>query len=138
MNDSNLNSNTEIRNKKQYRKTEIRNSKPYDLEERTLGFARQVRDYIKGLPRSMSNQEYGRQLIRSSASIGANYIEANEALGKKDFIMHIKISRKEAKETIFWLKLTEPSENSDKIRTQLAGEANEIMKIFGSIFRKSQ
>ncbi len=138
MNDSNLNSNTEIRNTKQYRKTEIRNSKPYDLEERTLGFARQVRDYIKGLPRSMSNQEYGRQLIRSSASIGANYIEANEALGKKDFIMHIKISRKEAKETIFWLKLTEPSENSDKIRTQLAGEANEIMKIFGSIFRKSQ
>ena len=125
-------------NPKQTQMTEILNSKRFDLEERTLVFAARTRDYVKRLPKGLTNFEIGKQLFRSAGSVGANYIEANEALGKKDFIMRIKISRKEAKETIFWLKLTEPSENNDKIRTQLIREANETMKIFGSIFRKSQ
>ena len=74
-----------------------KNSKPYDLEERTLEFAKRVRKFAKKLPKSISNQEDGRQLIKASGSVGANYIEANESLGKKDFRMRVKISRKEQK-----------------------------------------
>ena len=137
MNNQPLNSKSEYRNTKQIRSTEIRNSKRYDLEERTLEFARQVRGYIKELPRSLSNQEYSRQLIRASASVGANYIEANEALSKKDFIMRIKISKKEAKESLYWLKLTEPIADHSRAKEQLLREANELMNILGAIYRKS-
>jgi four helix bundle protein len=72
-------------------------SKQYDLEERTFQFAKNVSLYIKKFSRAISNIEYGKQVVRSSGSVGANYIEANEALSKKDFIMRIKICRKEAK-----------------------------------------
>jgi len=85
--------------------TEIKNSKHYDLEERTLEFAKKVRSFIKNLPKTTGNFEDEKQMVRSSGSIGANYIEANEALSKKDFAMRIKISRKEAKETEYWLKI---------------------------------
>jgi four helix bundle protein len=63
--------------------TEIQNSKHYDLEERTLKFAQRVRDFIKKVPKTLANIEYSKQLIRSSGSIGANYIEANEAILEK-------------------------------------------------------
>ena len=79
------------------------NSKPYDLEERTLAFAKAVRAFVKDLPNNLANMEDGKQLVRSSGSVGANYIEANESLGKKDFKMRIKICRKEAKESRYWL-----------------------------------
>ncbi len=86
--------------------TEKPNSKHvYDLEERTFEFAKAVRIFIKTLPKSTANYEDSKQLIRSSGSVGANYIEANESLGKKVFLMKIKISRKEAKEANYWLKL---------------------------------
>ena len=71
--------------------SENQNSKRYDLEERTFQFSKRVVLYLKQLPRSISNLEYGRQVVDSSGSVGANYIEANEALGKKDFMMRVKI-----------------------------------------------
>ena len=74
-------------------------SKRYDLEERTLQFAKDVRAFVKSLPRTIANEQDIRQLVRASGSVGANYIEANEPLSKKDFVMRIKISRKEAKES---------------------------------------
>ena len=74
--------------------TKIQNSKPYDLEDRTLAFAKKVRAFVKKLRKTIANIEDGKQLIRSSGSVGANYIEANESLSKKDFIMRIKINRK--------------------------------------------
>jgi four helix bundle protein len=118
----------------------ITNPKKYDLEERTLRFAQQVRVFVKMLPRTISNIEDGRQAIRASGSIGANYIEANEALSKKDFIMRIKICRKEAKESTYWLKLLDINENAEmrEIQNSLIKEAKELMMIFGSIIRKSQ
>jgi four helix bundle protein len=61
----------------------------YDLEERTYNFAKDVRLWIKKFPKSFINVEDMKQLIRSSGSIGANYIEANEALSRKDFIMRL-------------------------------------------------
>ncbi len=54
-------------------------AKQYDLEERTIIFAKNVRSFIKKIPRTISNIEDGKQIIRSSGSVGANYIEANEA-----------------------------------------------------------
>jgi four helix bundle protein len=98
---------------------EIQKSKPYDLEERTLKFAKAVIEFVKSVPQTPANIEIGRQLIRAGPSVGANYIEANESLGKKDFAMHIKICRKEAKESIYWLKLIEPYKEQEPTRQAL-------------------
>jgi len=118
---------------------EEENSKRFDLEERTFQFARRTRAFVKTLAKTLSNVEDARQLIRSSGSVGANYIEANEALSKKDFLLHIKIWRKEAKESRYWLRLIETLEadTTDK-RKLLVQEAQELMNIFGSIVRKSE
>lgn len=118
--------------------TEGQNSKRYDLEDRCLKFAQRVNKYINRLPRTITNIENSRQLARSSGSIGANYIEANESLSKKDFVMRIKICRKEAKETRFWLKLAEPLNEDLPEKELLIVECTELMKIFGSILEKSK
>jgi four helix bundle protein len=76
----------------------------YDLDQRTFIFAKNVREYVEKLPKSLTNAEIGRQLFRSGGSVGANYIEADEALSRKDFIMRIKICKKEAKESRYWLE----------------------------------
>ncbi len=111
----------------------------YDLEERTFAFAKEVRSFIKSLRKTELNIDDMKQLVRSSGSIGANYIEANEALSKKDFLNRIKICRKEAKETAYWLKLVETNgPGNDKIRLSLLQEAAELTNIFGAILRKSQ
>jgi four helix bundle protein len=93
-----LNPKLETLNSKQTQMSKTQNSKPYNLRERTLKFAKRVRNYVKNLPKTLSNIEDARQLIKASGSVGANYIEAEEALSRKDFVMRIKISRKEAKE----------------------------------------
>jgi four helix bundle protein len=112
----------------------------YDLEERTYQFARQVRAFVRTLPRTICNQEDVRQVVRSSGSVGANYIEANEALSKKDFLHRIRISRKEAKETRYWLRLLDAQEDPKRNaeRDRLIQEATELMLIFGSILKKSE
>ena len=110
----------------------------YDLEERSLKFAERVISYIETLHKSIANIEVSRQLVRAAGSIGANYIEANESLGKKDFLMRIRISRKESKESRHWLRLSRPPENNSQERGELIQEATELMKIFGSILVKSQ
>jgi len=111
---------------------------PYDLEERTYFFALRVREYVKNLPRTISNIEYGRQLIRASGSQAANYIEANESLGKKDFKMKIRICRKEVKESGLWLRLTESSSQYQTEREGLIKESVELTKIFAAILENSK
>ncbi len=88
----------------------------------------------------MSNLEDGPQLIRSSGSIGSNYIEANEAISKKDFYHRIKICRKESKESNYWLRLVDTNHDDEleKERSRLIQEAKEFCKIFGSIITKSE
>jgi four helix bundle protein len=113
-------------------------SKTYDLEERTLAFAKRVIAYIGRLPKTLPNIEISKQLVRSSGSVGANYIEANEALSKKDFVMRIKICRKEAKESSYWLKLVTCDQEPDNEKAALIQESMELTKIFGSILVKSQ
>jgi len=119
--------------------TEIQNSKQYDLEKRTFEFAKKIREFVKKLPKTTGNIEDGKQLIRSSGSIGANYIEANESLSKKDFVMRIKISRKESKESKFWLMLVDVGNNFDldEERKKLIQESTELMMILSAIMRKS-
>lgn len=113
--------------------------KRYDLDERTYQFASEVVKFIKTLPRTISNIEMAKQLVRSAGSVGANYIEASEALSKKDFSMRIKICRKEAKETIYWLRLVDVKDQAGGDRREmLRNEATELMKIFGAILEKSK
>ena len=115
-------------------------TKQYDLEDRTFDFAKRVREISKQIPKTVANIEDTKQLVRASGSVGANYIEANESLSKKDFLMRIKICRKEAKESSYWLRLIEVDNDStlEKQRRELVQEANELTSIFGAIFRKSE
>jgi len=116
--------------------TQTQNSKPYDLGDRTLKFAKRIIAYVNELHKTIANIETGKQLIRASGSVGANYIEAEESLSKKDFVMRIKISRKEAKESKYWLNLSEPKEDQINEKEGLIQEATELTKIFGSIIEK--
>ena len=118
--------------------TKIQNSKPvYDLEERTFQFAKDVRLFVKTLPKTIANTEDSRQVVKASGSVGANYREANEALSKKDFKMRIKICRKESKESAYWLRLINETinlKNADEAE-RLRQEANELIKSFLQFFR---
>ena len=118
--------------------TKIQSSKHYDLEDRTFEFARKVRSFVKKLPKSLANLEDIRQLVKASGSVGANYIEANDSLSKKDFSLRIKICRKEAKESRFWLRLVEAGGNAELEgeREELINESQELMNIFGAILQK--
>lgn len=99
--------------------TEIQNSKQYDLEERTLKFAKEVRDFVSRLKKTISNIEDGKQLVRASGSTGANYIEA--------------------KESEYWLKLVGINDiDLEKERARLLSEAAQLRKIFGAILEKSK
>ena len=115
-------------------------TKTYDLEERTFQFAKGVRLFIKKIDRTIANTEDSKQIIRSSGSVGANYIEANESLSKKDFVFRVKICRKEAKETAYWLRLIHETNNAldTKVLEELIQESVELKKIFSAIIEKSK
>ena len=113
--------------------------KQYDLEDRTFNFTKEVIDFLKIVPKNFINNEILKQVIRSSGSVGANYIEANESVSKKDFIFRIKICRKEAKETIYWLKLLELGKPENRIKCKLLfNEATQLTKIFSAIVNRSE
>jgi len=120
--------------------SQTRDNLKYDLEERTRSFAVSVRLFVKKLPKNQSNYEDAKQLIRASGSVGANYIEANESLSKKDFVMRIKRCRKEAKESGYWLSLVDISgtDSLDIERKRLHTESIELLKIFNSIVMKCE
>ncbi|MFP4106006.1 MAG: four helix bundle protein [Phycisphaerae bacterium] len=111
----------------------------YDLEERTLQYAQAVRVFIKRLPRCTANFEDSKQLVRSSGSVGANYIEANEALSKRDFLKCARIARKEAKESRYWLTLVDVGSDAElhEERSRLVGESTELLKILSAIIARS-
>ncbi len=116
------------------------NKNKYDLEERTFRFTKRVINFCKKLKKIAENLELIKQVVRAAGSVGANYIEANEALSKKDFVMRIKISRKESKESRYWLKLIVETNNleNDEEGKFLINEASEFIKIFNSIITKSK
>ncbi|MBI4621850.1 MAG: four helix bundle protein [Verrucomicrobia bacterium] len=112
--------------------------KPKDLEERTAVFAEDVRSFIRCLPRTLSNIEDVKQLVRASGSVAANCIEGNEALGNKDRVMKFRICRKEAKESQLWLRLLHTGEAAQMRQSQdaLRQEAHELKLIFSAIVKK--
>ena len=114
-------------------------AKPRDLEDRTFLCAESVRTFVKQLPRTVSNTEDVRQLVRASGSVAANWIEADEALSKKDFLMRAKICRKEAKESRLFLRLIDAGLTKSNMakRDALAAEARELTLIFSAIISKS-
>lgn len=112
-------------------------NKPFDLEERTYKYAKDIFSFVNSCPKTTVNSELSGQLIRSAGSVGANYIEAREALSKKDFAMRVKICRKEVKESVYWLRLLEIKDGIvGKKRESLIAEATELLKIFASIVEK--
>jgi four helix bundle protein len=117
--------------------TEQEKPKQFDLEGRTLKFAKDTIGFSNIVQKSIANTELVKQLVRSSGSVGANYIEANESLSKKDFALRVKICRKEAKESRYWLVLIEAdNDDAEKRKNLLINEATELMKIFGAIIEK--
>lgn len=119
---------------------ETQSPKHYGLEERTFKFAKSCRVFVKELIKTIGNIEDGKQLVRSSGSVHANFIEAVEALSKKDFYHRIKICRKESKESRSWLLLTDMADNKvlEQKQKELVQEAIELMRIFGSIIEKKK
>lgn len=117
--------------------------KRFDIKERSLLFAARAARLIDKLPKKQSAIEYGKQLIRASASIGANLEEADGALSKKDFINKIGIARKEAKESRYWLQLIKHVELVGDIETKkelnwLIDESEELKLILSSIINKTK
>jgi len=111
----------------------------YDLEIRTTDFAKRIVRLCKELSKNEINRPLISQIIRSSGSIGANYREANDSLGKKDFLHKMKISRKECKETYHWLEIIEEANLYLSSRMQnLKQETIELKKILSSIIIKKQ
>jgi four helix bundle protein len=96
--------------------------------------------FIKSLTITTANIEGSKQVIRSSGSVGASYIEVNESLSKKGFVFRIKISRKEAKESVYWLKLIHETNDlkNEQIIKNLIQEAIELKKILSAILEKSK
>ncbi len=110
-------------------------AKPYDLEDRTEAFAKAVIRFCATLPKNTANIELMSQVVRSAGSVGANYIEANEALSKKDLANRIRICRKEAKESGYWLRPI-ASANIEAETALLEQESRELTNIFGAILKK--
>ena len=108
------------------------------MEERTAVFAADIRSFDRGVPRNIVNIEDVKQLVRSSGSVAASCIEANEALGEKDRVMRFRISRKESKESQLWLRLINLGEEAALAnqRQKLRSEAHELKLILTSIIKK--
>ncbi len=110
----------------------------YDLEERTAKFGEEIIDFSKTLGRNEIIRPLISQIVRSGTSIGANYMEANQASSKKDFKNKICLRRKEANETKHWLRMIAKA-NPERKETcrKLWKEAHELTLIFAKIFQKS-
>ena len=108
-----------------------------ELENRTTAFAKRTIVACQRLPRDRINDPMVSQAIRAAGSVGANYREANEAIGKKDFIYRLRIARKEAKEAYYWFELlveANPSHKEELIL--LLKEAEELRNILSAIISK--
>jgi len=115
-------------------------TKPFDLEPRTEAFARDVRAFIRVLPKTQCNLWDIKQLVRASGSVGANFIEAREAVSQKDFLYRVRVSRKEAKEAGYWLRLldTRGIPELEESRLRLVAECQELIRIMTAIIKKCE
>jgi len=120
-------------------KSQKSNPKQYDLEDRTLEYGKRIIKLCRVLSKDVVNRRLADQCIRSGTSVGANYREANETDTKKDFRNRIRISKKEAKETEYWLYLIiEANPKLEERISPLLKETRELVKILSSIFEKTK
>ncbi len=113
--------------------------KEFDIYKRCEDFAVSIIKLIESIPYRGSVGIIGNQLMRSSGSVGANLCEADNARSRKEFISCVGISLKEIKESIFWLKVLGRTNTKFQNQTQTEEkEADEIKRILGKIYRKSQ
>lgn len=111
----------------------------YDLEERSAKFGEDVIFFVKKLSTNSINQSLINQIVRSATSIGANYMEANQASSKKDFRNKIRISQKESNETKHWLRMIAAANPSHKEECKnLWKEAHELTLIFAKISKNCE
>ena len=110
----------------------------HPLEERCHQFGKKVRSFCRKVKKDLVNFEDIKQLVRASGSVGANYIEANENVGKGDLKFRLKICRKESKESMHYLGLMELFENKEleNERDELINEAIQLRKIFSAMIKK--
>jgi len=109
------------------------------IKERSYVFALEIIKFVQKLPKNTSGYELGKQLIRSGTSIGANIEEAIGASSRKDFIHKVNTSKKEARESLYWLRLIFDSQLSNKMTTEkLIDEANELIKILTAIVKTAE
>jgi four helix bundle protein len=109
-------------------------AQPEDIKARTFRFALQILALVEKLPNTISATTIGKQLVRSGISIGASVEEATAAHSKSDFVYRMNISLREARETLYWLRLLEASKILPS--ADLAGalkEADELTRILGAI-----
>ncbi|MCX6765478.1 MAG: four helix bundle protein [Candidatus Moranbacteria bacterium] len=110
--------------------------KSYDLEERTAKFGENVIGFVRTLPKDPVNVPLINQAVRSATSIGANYMEADGAESGKDFRHKIAICKKEAKESMHWLRMIAKANAGKKDECRkLWKEAHELALIFSAILR---
>ncbi|MFA7319437.1 MAG: four helix bundle protein [Parcubacteria group bacterium] len=116
-----------------------KSKKVYDLIERTSVFGEGVVDFVKTLPRDEINKTLISQLVRSGTSVGANYMEADCAESKKDFIHKMTICKKEAKETLHWIRIIAHANQNRKDECRdLYRESHELLLIFSAIIGKKK
>ena len=107
--------------------------KQRELEVRLKNYALKVLKLVDALPKTQGNKIYGTQVIRSSSSVGANYAEATCAHTKLDFLHGMNISRKEARESVYWLELLQSSNPAyNNLISPILDERQQIFKIFMS------
>lgn len=109
-----------------------------ELENRTVKFVQDVLAFCQLLPSDPAINEIKRQLMRAAGSVAANYHEANEGISRKDFLLHVRIARKEAKESRMWLRVVPAFDHTKVEQARLIQEASELLFIFTAIIKKSE
>ncbi len=111
-----------------------KNNIVFDLEERTALFGESIIEFAKLLSRDQVNNVLIGQIVRSGTNVGANYMEADAAVSKKDFRHKISLCKKESKETKHWLRMiAKANSGKEEDCRSLWNEAQELTLIFSSI-----
>ena len=111
----------------------------YDLEERTARFGEAVIDFAKTIPQSAVTNRIIGQLVGAATSVGANYVEADDAVSKKEFLKNIGTCRKEARETKHFLRMAVRAVPDLKPQARVLWmEAKELHLIFSKIWRSGR
>jgi len=111
----------------------------YDLEERTARFGEGIIDFAKTIPRTPVTNRIINQLVGAGTSVGANYVEADDAISKKEFLKNIGTCRKEAREVKHFLRMTVRAVPELKPEARLLWlEAKELHLIFCKIHQSGK